>query len=167
MNLLVIQGGQTGVDRGAWRAAVAANVPRSGYMPKDRCDEFGMIPDAVANDLMASSYGLGARTKANVNLCHACVVIVQDEQKPYATPGTAHTLRCTRSLGKMSWTLPGDASDVAISRVIDAIRWYVKTFPNVPTRLMFAGPRQSMWAEAEERAFGIATVILYALETGR
>jgi Circularly permutated YpsA SLOG family len=41
----IISGGQTGVDRGALDAAVAAGFPTGGYCPAGRRAEDGMIPD--------------------------------------------------------------------------------------------------------------------------
>src|SRR4030081_1718244 len=41
----IISGGQTGVDRGALDAALAAGFPVGGYCPAGRSAEDGIIPD--------------------------------------------------------------------------------------------------------------------------
>jgi hypothetical protein len=41
----IISGGQTGVDRGALDAALAAGFPIGGYCPAERSAEDGVIPD--------------------------------------------------------------------------------------------------------------------------
>src|SRR5207247_378339 len=43
--LVIVSGGQTGADRGALDAALAAGVPCGGWCPRGRRAEDGAIPD--------------------------------------------------------------------------------------------------------------------------
>jgi hypothetical protein len=45
VNLKIISGGQTGVDRAALDAAMKHGVDCGGWCPAGRIDEFGRIPD--------------------------------------------------------------------------------------------------------------------------
>jgi hypothetical protein len=46
----VVSGGQTGVDRAALDAALAAGLPVGGWCPRGRRAEDGPILDSVATD---------------------------------------------------------------------------------------------------------------------
>jgi len=61
----IVSGGQTGVDRGALDAAIAAGLEHGGYCPRGRRAEDGSIPARYQlEELAARSYR--ARTEANV-----------------------------------------------------------------------------------------------------
>lgn len=47
--LKIISGVQTGVDRGALNAALAAQIPCGGWCPEDRQAEDGEMAQATAN----------------------------------------------------------------------------------------------------------------------
>jgi len=49
--MIVIHSGQTGVERGAQRAANAVGFPLAGFSSVDRRDELGPLPDDVARNL--------------------------------------------------------------------------------------------------------------------
>lgn len=61
----IISGGQTGVDRGALDAALAAGVPHGGWCPAGRRAEDGMIPAHYQlTEMTSADYAL--RTEQNV-----------------------------------------------------------------------------------------------------
>ena len=91
--LTIIHGGQSGVDRGAHEAALSCDWNLAGYMPIDRRDERGAIPDDVARFLIEHDKpGYAARTEANVRSANAALVIVRDAVEAHTTPGTAMTI---------------------------------------------------------------------------
>lgn len=45
MQIKIVSGGQTGVDRGALDAALSVGVPCGGWCPEGRMADDGIIPD--------------------------------------------------------------------------------------------------------------------------
>lgn len=148
-NLMIIHGGQTGVDRGAHVAALEANLAIGGYMPSNKCDEKGLIPADVAKYLQPSRrLGFAARTQDNLLIAHRLLVVVQDKQAPYATPGTKLTLKEARDL--QIRTLVVDPTDT-ITLVHDWIANALEMFASETNlKLMVAGPRESKWPGAQQ-----------------
>ena len=64
----IVSGGQTGVDRGALDAALAANFECGGWTPADRMAEDGVIPERYPLTPLAKG-GYRARTRLTRNLC--------------------------------------------------------------------------------------------------
>jgi hypothetical protein len=153
----IIHGGQTGVDRGAWAAAQALGlkglvIKAGGIMPKDFTDEKGIIPESVRSHMRPCEYpSLGMRTKENVLLASALLVVVPDRLNPERTPGTALTLKYAASR-------PGLQVMVASRGDHDAVaHWLLHLPPSVAKQssartgfyLMVAGPRESKWPDGE------------------
>ena len=85
---LIISGGQTGADRGGLDAAERLRIPRSGWCPKGRRAEDGVIPpDYPLKETTSASYA--DRTERNVRWADGTVVFT------FGTPtgGSALTLR--------------------------------------------------------------------------
>src|SRR5882724_8012234 len=61
----IVSGGQTGVDRGALDAALAAGLESGGWAPGDRSAEDGIIPDRYPLILLPEG-GYRERTRLNV-----------------------------------------------------------------------------------------------------
>lgn len=159
--LCIIHGGQTGVDRGAWKGARDARCPVSGVMPKDGADEFGAIPREVAVSMTrCPTPGLRARTLANIGFVDALLVVVEDAQDPYATPGTRMTLEEARYRKK---ELPRRVVDRTFmyeevaTWVSELIR--ERAAPTAAFSLMVAGPRQSKWRAGEDVAAAFVRAI--------
>ena len=152
--LVIVHGGQTGVDRGAHFGAIDARHRIAGYMPRDRSDEQGLIPDDVAKYLKPALHpGYGTRTLINIDICHAVLVIVADPTLPYATPGTTLTLKRARQEGKRALVVgPGE-----VARATDWLFCRFDNRPAGPFYLMVAGPRASRWADGENVAFEIVS----------
>lgn len=155
--MIVIHGGQTGVDRGAHEFAIACGLGVHGFMPSNRQDEEGLIPRDVAAHLMAAPHqgGLARRTTWNIGYAHALIVMVPDKQAPYATPGTKLTLELARSKNlERAVVDPGD-SPALVGRQVR--QWDLEISGNAALdaetrrtgmRLMIAGPRETRWLGA-------------------
>lgn len=160
--LILVHGGQTGVDRGAHDAARDNGWNITGYMPLDGRDELGKIPSEVAAFLLHHhKKGLMARTAANVHMVNAALLVVEHIEAPRATPGTARTLDLAQAR-KLPWKIADPTTDTAqIARwiwdhlfrpnpLLLQLGWRADVLP----RLLVAGPRESKWegASANTRA---------------
>lgn len=156
--ITLLHGGQTGVDRGAHEAAIDNGWPIAGYMPRDKRDELGPIPEAVARFLVPhEKTNYAARTAANVRTATAVLLVVKDAADPGATPGTAKTidLSAQRHLLRMIVDPSTDAAQIASWIWTDLLMLRTLTLPldglkldPAPTRLLVAGPRESKWPGA-------------------
>lgn len=161
MTITLIHGGQTGVDRGAYDAAVALGLPQDGYAPRDARDEDGIIPPPVLARLrLCGEPGYAARTRWNVGLAAAVLVIVADPMRPYDTPGTRYTLEVARgakptlAVGPDHPTalLRGWLAEIQLARSV--------LYPRAGLALMVAGPRASKWPDGARRARDLLVRIL-------
>src|SRR5690349_3289616 len=75
----IVSGGQTGADRAALDWAIARGVPHSGYCPKGRLSEDGVIPDRYALTELGSMSYL-ARTEKNVRESDGTVIFTLSEK---------------------------------------------------------------------------------------
>lgn len=127
----VISGGQTGVDRGALRAAKAAGLATGGWMPRGWLTEEGPHPE------YSELYGLQeqesadypARTRRNIEKADATLILAGKMH----SPGTRLTVQICERLGK-----PFAVFDPATVMVQDVLQW----LPNVAV-LNVAGNRES------------------------
>jgi hypothetical protein len=91
----VISGGQTGVDRAALDAALAAGLPAGGCCPKGRKAEDGVIPDRYPlRELDSSQYS--SRTEKNVVDADGTLIL----NKGALTEGTKATYEFALHHGK-------------------------------------------------------------------
>lgn len=156
--ITVVHGGQTGVDRGAHEAALSCGWKLAGFMPIDRRDERGAIPDDVARFLIAHDKpGYGARTEANVRSANAALIIVRDAAEAHTTPGTAMTIELVidRRLPRRVIDPSYDAAAIAswlwndlLAPPAPMLPLLGFSNPPAPNRLLVAGPRESKWLGA-------------------
>jgi hypothetical protein len=103
--LRIVSGGQTGVDRGALDAAIAAGLAHGGWCPPGRAAEDGQIParyqlrEAPADrSPEAPDVPRSLRTELNVRDSDATLVIRRSGSAP--DPGTELTLRFASRHGR-------------------------------------------------------------------
>ncbi|HSH39861.1 MAG TPA: putative molybdenum carrier protein [Chthoniobacterales bacterium] len=142
--------GQTGVDRGALDAALAAGIQCDGWCPAGRLAEDGRIPDHYP--LRELDGGYPERTARNVADSDGTLVITFGEPQG----GTRATIDCCIEQQKphqvidASWASSDEAAEMAVV-FIDAQR--------IGT-LNVAGPRASEAPEAHDYAFRLVTKLL-------
>jgi len=127
----VISGGQTGVDRAALDAAMAAGIPVGGWCPKGRRAEDGPIdPHYPLTETESADYR--ERTERNVRDADATLIL---SPRPL-TGGTLETARaCER------WSRPFLVVDPKAPDAAGRIReWLARIRPKT---LNIAGPRES------------------------
>lgn len=137
--IVIVSGGQTGVDRGALDAALEAGTPCGGWCPQGRLAEDGAIPARYPlRELPGGGYR--ERTRRNVEDSDATVVIHFGELEG----GTALTLDLCRELGRPHLVV--DAAVASPEEAAARLRDFVDR--HGVRELNVAGPRQSKWAEA-------------------
>jgi Circularly permutated YpsA SLOG family len=134
----IVSGGQTGVDRAALDAALAANVPCGGWAPGDRMAEDGIIPDRYP--LMVLPNGSNRqRTRLNVVDSDGTAILYNESLN-----GGTRLTRNLCALLKRPYILINarETPDptVAAERIVKFIEYDAIKVLNV------AGPRQSGWA---------------------
>lgn len=146
----VISGGQTGVDRAALDAAIAAGLDYGGSVPKGRMAEDGPI-DQNYRLLKEMPYGTyKGRTEKNIEDADATLIFTKG--KP--TDGTAYTITYAQKLYKPILVI--DLVDKSFESVVRKVEgWLELIHPHV---LNVAGPRES-------KSPGIYAQALQILET--
>jgi hypothetical protein len=134
----IVSGGQTGVDRGALDAALAAKFSCGGWCPADRRAEDGSIPERYPLTPLAGA-GYRERTRQNVIDSDGTAIVFYDS----LTGGTLLTRNLCARAKKTSIVL--DAKQNTESTVAIAIARFVQA--NHIGVLNVAGPRLSGWAQ--------------------
>ena len=155
--MIIVSGGQTGVDRAALDAALALGVDCGGWCPAARRAEDGTIPPRYPLRELAGGDYL-ARTHKNVEDSDGTVIIY------FGRPvgGTERTLEFCLAANKPHLLI--DASEVPVARAAARIAGFAATLRG--ERLNFAGPRASGEPRAYEYAREAVSRFL-ASETGR
>jgi hypothetical protein len=144
----VISGGQTGVDRAALDAALAAGLPCGGWCPRGRRSEAGPIDERYPLTETTSA-DPARRTDLNVRDSDATLIIAPAP----LTGGTALTRRIAERRGRPCLVVdPGDATAAETIR-----RWLHEQ--DIQT-LNVAGPRESHHPGIHARALELLRVAL-------
>jgi hypothetical protein len=151
MQVKIISGGQTGVDRAALDAALKHRIDCGGWCPAGRLDEFGRIPDRYpVKELEEGSFA--ERTLQNVKDSEGTIVIYFNELRG----GTDHTVQCGKQLQRPHKLI--NAANIspqeAAKLIVDFVRERKIDILNV------AGPRQSEWPEGYDYAFRALEIFL-------
>jgi Circularly permutated YpsA SLOG family len=148
----IVSGGQTGVDRGALDASLAAGFPCGGWVTWDRMAEDGIITDRYP--LMAlPKGGYRQRTRLNVVDSDGTAILYHESLK-----GGAHLTRNLCALLKRPYILinAGETPDpiVAAERIVKFIEVDGIEVLNV------AGPRASGWAGGYRFALDVVSGLI-------
>ena len=142
----IVSGGQTGVDRGAMDAALAAEFPCGGWCPEGRQSEDGRIPDKYPLLVLEGS-GYRQRTLKNVEDSDGTLILFNGS----LTGGTKLTRDlCVRE--KKAFFVV-DATLVPMAEAIDGVRSFIVD-QNIRV-LNVAGPRASGWGRGHQFAFEV------------
>jgi hypothetical protein len=153
----IVSGGQTGVDRGALVAALAASFPCGGWCPEGRMAEDGAIPlHYPLTELPGAGYQ--QRTKQNVMDSDGTLVIYFGE----LSGGTERTVRYCEQLRKPVLVVDGDA--LTPEEIAAMANEFVTT--SKIAILNVAGPRESSHDGAAENSRQVVTrLIALAIHT--
>lgn len=154
----IVSGGQTGVDRGALDAALAAGLPCGGWCPEGRLAEDGIIPERYPlRELHGGGYA--ERTAANVRDSDGTLVLHFGP----VTGGTRLTVEACERVGRRCLLVDGAALDPGQSAEQAAA--FVQA-GNIEV-LNVAGPRESQAPGAGEFARQVVAVMLASLGTSQ
>jgi hypothetical protein len=150
----IISGCQTGVDRGALDAALAAGIECGGTCPAGRKAEDGIIPEIYPLTELASNI-YSDRTRQNVIASDATLIIHFGQLEG----GTAFTRQCCITEDKPYLVI--DASEeeqlALVQQIVDFIR------QNNIQVLNVAGPRASKVPVAQEITKRLLITVLKSL----
>jgi hypothetical protein len=153
--LVIIHSGQTGVERGAHRAAIAAGLSIAGFMPLDKRDELGPIPPDIAN-VLTTCFDRGPRpaVRANIALASGVLLVVPDALTPEKFTAMSAVLQGIRSARVPSLVCDGKTN------LDDVVRW-ARQLPETSgsTRIMVTGPRSTRWPDGETIARRLVSAI--------
>ncbi|HUS27079.1 MAG TPA: putative molybdenum carrier protein [Kofleriaceae bacterium] len=153
--LVIIHSGQTGVERGAHRAALASGLSIAGFMPLDRRDELGPIPPDVAGSL-TPCFDRGPRpaVRANISLASGVLLVVPNAAMPEKFTAMSAVLQGIRSAH-----CPSLIADSAVN--LDDVAKWATTLPETSgsTRIHVTGPRSTRWPEGESLARRLVAAI--------
>jgi hypothetical protein len=139
VDIRIVSGGQTGVDRGALDAAIRASIPHGGYCPAGRKAEDGVIP-AVYELEETESDRYPPRTAMNVRQAHGTLLLVRGRPGLSRSRGTKLTLEmCIRQ--EKPWHAADPRRDDLVGRVAEWVR-SLET-DGSSTIVNVAGPRES------------------------
>ena len=131
-NIEIISGGQSGVDRAALDFALKNNIKCSGFCPKGRLAEDGIIDNKYPLTETPSSI-YQERTRLNIELSDAVLVIYKKD----LGRGTKLAVDITDKLGKAVFIAKLPPNNKLIE---DLLSWLNKV---KPTKLNIVGPRES------------------------
>jgi hypothetical protein len=144
INLKLISGGQTGVDRAALDFALAHHIPCGGMCPSERKAEDGAIPERYPLE-EAQSADYRYRTRQNVLQSHGTLIIYHQRMGK----GTQLTLDICRAKKKPSLVIDADGIEIEAA----ALELWEFTQNHFIAILNVAGPRASTWPEGHSFVF--------------
>ncbi len=149
----VVSGGQTGVDRGALDAALAAGVDCGGWCPKDRRAEDGTIPAKYPLKEMPSA-DYRDRTLRNVQDSDGTLILITGK----LSAGTALTREFALAAAKPLMLIDLDRPLSPESVLLWATKQGIRV-------LNVAGPRESLRPGIQQRAANFLTRMLAVCRT--
>lgn len=145
MTLSVLHTGQTGVERGAARAARTLGIKIEGFCAHGARDELGALPPEVSADLIACDQrGARSALRATVQIANALVIAVPDVSLVNTNAGVEALRRTARVSGVPHWVIDPTTD---LDRLSGRLRELERT--SDPLRLMVTGPRFTRWHDGE------------------
>lgn len=152
--LVIVSGGQTGVDRGALDAALAAGLTCGGFCPAGRLAEDGPIPERYP---LTAIRGGDYSERTRCNVIHSDGTLILSPGPPAG--GTGLTVACCRELER-PFLLVDPTRDDSMAAARRTVAFVEKTRIR---RLNVAGPRASEWPEGQAFAFRLVSELISGL----
>ncbi|MFH1262906.1 MAG: putative molybdenum carrier protein [Pseudomonadota bacterium] len=153
--MIIWSGGQTGVDRAAWDAAIACGLEQFGWVPKGRIAEDGRISNRYScKETNSTDYAV--RTEKNLREADATLIVAFGE----LTGGTLLTEHLCKRFKRPLLVIDLDAGpeEEYFRRTMEFLR------SNAPNSLNVAGPRSSSRPDIYDRAYAFLTRLFRELK---
>ena len=150
--LTIISGGQTGVDRAAFDAALKNGYATDGFVPLGRWAEDGRVPSKYKGLTECDSADPSVRTKLNVENSDATLILSRGK----LGGGSLTTWRAARDSRKpcLHIDLERNSETTAVDKILLWLR------NGSFDRLNVAGPRASKDPQIYDHAFGLLSTVL-------
>ena len=141
MDVVILHSGQTGVERGAYRAAVEHGLRIGGFCTNDSRDEMGIIPaDVLATLTPCAERGPRQAVRANIVAATAAMIVVPQILDVRTVTGIAEAQTLIRSRG-----LPMLVCDPLTNE--DDVLAFMRGVGH--GKVVVFGPRATRWKEGE------------------
>ncbi|HEX5062210.1 MAG TPA: putative molybdenum carrier protein [Kofleriaceae bacterium] len=153
--LVILHAGQTGVERGAHRAATATAIFVAGFMPLDKRDELGPIPREIAEVLTpCPERGVRSAVRSNIKIASAVLLVVPDQSRVERFTAMTAVLQAIRAA-----RIPSLICDPA-TNLADVTTWGGRVCSTSGSRrILVTGPRETRWMDGESVARRMVTAI--------
>ena len=151
----IVSGGQTGVDRAALDAALAASFPCGGWAPGDRMAEDGTIPERYPLIPLPKG-GYRQRTRLNVSDSDGSAILYNESLK-----GGTRLTRNLCALLKRPFILINAAETPDTNVAAAAVLKFIED--NAIGTLNVAGPRLSGWPAGYRFASDVVSQVISRL----
>jgi hypothetical protein len=155
--VVIVSGGQTGVDRAAWDVAMELGLPIGGWVPKGRRAEDGVIPERYTGLREAESTDPAVRTVLNVRDSDATLIFSHGP----LMGGSRLTFETAARLKRP--VLHADLTNTTDAEAVTAVLAWLRIV--APNTLNVAGPRASGDASIGEHAGAVLREVLRLLNT--
>lgn len=143
--MILLHTGQTGVERGADRAARAVGMPIEGCCAFERRDELGPLPPEIAADLTACDRrGARSALRATLQRADLLVIGVPDASHPNDSAGVEALRRAARRDEIPQWTV-----DLSTDFESTGLRIRELEQTRAVLRVLMTGPRLTRWRDGE------------------
>lgn len=147
MAITILHTGQTGVERGACRAAKIMQLEVGGFSTFESRDELGHLTSEIAENLVrCEQRGVRSALRATLETANALVLVVADVMRMRSTTGVASLQRHARMLHIPCWIVDPTSDFAALAT---ELRDLEHATPR-GLRLLVTGPRFTRWSGGHE-----------------
>jgi CheY-like chemotaxis protein len=149
MTLIIMHSGQSGVERGADRAARTVGFPIEGFCGFEQRDEIGPLPPEIRSDLIpCARKGTRSAARATLERATALIIAVPDRAEASTYTGIEPLRRMARAIGVPHWIVDPNTDLDEIATGLRAFQ-----YDSAPLRVMVTGPRLTRWGHGERFGF--------------
>jgi CheY-like chemotaxis protein len=158
MALVITHSGQTGVERGADRAARTVGYKVDGFCTFEQRDEIGVLPADIAADLMrCTQRGTRSALRATVKRANALVIAVPDASDANSIAGVIALRGTARTAGVPHWIVDPVSNIAELAHTLRRMELL-----SDPLRIMVTGPRLTRWHQGESIGWRIVAQLSLA-----